>query len=1001
MPRDNTFSNSYEELDSKEHVYDADISSFMANEGEAADNMYNDGNARDAGISNARGNVQAKMRAENSASATSAGAQSAKMDSYISKIKDVINEIDMDRYSNDDVYAQAKINTIISKAAQWNEKRKGYYRGTFMKHYNNYDNLATTYYILCRGNEAELNNIGEKKIKEFVDNISVDENIIKALINERAAANNPRIQDERVRQALKTARLKKEADGGNPAVEMNNVEEEQGYDYKYHKKITVKGRGEGGSLKRFKVNTANNALSKYTASRQYKNDKVSSHDKLSSDEDKEDLVEAAGGGAEVDKINAVADDKAANNAHLYSAETAKSYMSKSGNSGDYINGQFISTTANDENAEAKDKDIKKKEELRAAIRNSDFFAHVNSRTIQQYMTYDEGNMELYKGKMDIARGGADNALKTALIYLHDSFEAPGAAGTAQIDNDSITALNAEEKVKVTKYLLALGNNTNAWDFAKSMVENYIKGDALLRLKFLGNLKGEMLRMTLWDELNEKRKDGRGDVSSVRKDEYANMKGGSFLFSANKMKSLFYSGDLFKHINTLTGLGSAATDLGFSISKTAYGKDDATSLRMEKVNNWAKFGSDVSSLLNDTDGFTTAKGGVVLGAVVGATALSAKTRDKDYADILTGKGSALSSGAKLKGLYQIYKDVVKFMEMRKKRAALNEKLANNDELKGKFIDKNANGAGDQISLVLKILEGMLGLLSGCVEEYRLYATTDKYKHDTEEFSGLAKDLLSLIRTSIAIYRSKVKIDLDKSRIEGMDSAVNAIRSDNDLNTEFKKNKQAQFMLSLTKSNARRNIHKERSDMAANIFSGVSTLAGMTESVTGSDSNNIIGKLVKDIPGLKSIQSWSGIIRRGVGAVGKVTGVVKQIIDKRVRGNIQRDVVKDALGDKKYWEMSSFSEILNEETGIKSKHYLADLSKIFSAIDTHAMVRKPGIDGNELKMAKKLMSTYYNDIDGDDATVKAKLKKVKLDDMLKEVGFEGKWRVMLKNSISKKL
>lgn len=1001
MPRDNTFSNSYEKLDSKEHVYDADISSFMANEGEAADNMYNGGNARDAGISNARGNVQAKMRAENSASATSAGAQSAKMDSYISKIKDVINEIDMDRYSNDDVYAQAKINTIISKAAQWNEKRKGYYSSTFMKHYNNYDNLATTYYILCRGNEAELNNIGEKKIKEFVDNISVDENIIKALINERAAANNPRIQDERVRQALKTARLKKEADGGNPAVEMNNVEEEQGYDYKYHKKITVKGRGEGGSLKRFKVNTANNALSKYTASRQYKNDKVSSHDKLSSDEDKEDLVEAAGGGAEVDKINAVADDKAANNAHLYSAETAKSYMSKSGNSGYYINGQFISTTANDENAEAKDKDIKKKEELRAAIRNSDFFAHVNSRTIQQYMTYDEGNMELYKGEMDTARGGADNALKTALIYLHDSFAAPGAAGTAQINNDSITALNAEEKVKVTKYLLALGNNTNAWDFAKSMVENYIKGDALLRLKFLGNLKGEMLRMTLWDELNEKRKDGKGDVSSVRKDEYANMKGGSFLFSANKMKSLFYSGDLFKHINTLTGLGSAATDLGFSISKTAYGKDDATSLRMEKVNNWAKFGSDVSSLLNDTGGFTSTAGMGVVGATAILTGVSAKTRDKDYADIVAGKGSALSSGAKIKGLYQIYKDVIKFREMRKKRADLNAKLGNPNELQGKFTDKSVNGFGDQTAAVLKIFETMLTLISGIAEEVRLYKTQDKYKHDTEEITGLIKDFVSLIRTGIEFYRSGVKIDLDKSRIKSMDNAASSIRADNNLNEEFKKNKQAQFMLSLTKSNAQRNIHKARSDRASNFFNAVSTASGMVETIGMSNDANILSSFAKKIGISKTLTNWSGIIKRGASAVSKVTGVVKQIIDKRVRGNIQRDVVKDALGDKKYWEMSSFSEILNEETGIKSKHYLADLSKIFSAIDTHAMVRKPDIDGNELKMAKKLMSTYYNDIDGDDATVKAKLKKVKLDDMLKEVGFEGKWRVMLKNSISKKL
>ncbi|MCR5777188.1 MAG: hypothetical protein K6G84_07215 [Lachnospiraceae bacterium] len=1033
MPRDNAYEQSYAEKDSEKQnrVYDDDIKSFMANEGAAADSMYNAAGERNTGISNALGNIKAKMKKENIASKTEAVAQAGKMDPVLDSIAEIINKSDAGKLQQNDNYAEEKTRKIISKANDWNEKSSQYYKKTFMARYNNYDNLATTYYIMSRSNRNALDNDSEKKIAEHVETLSVDANDIKGKIRNLRDPQNPpagNVTRDVVRNQF--GKLRKSG--------MSGVGEENHHSYKYHKKITMKGKDSAtGEILRYKVGKD---FQGYRAKRQYA--APAEQDSLRSQDDKDKLVDSAGGAKGpnqgADTMNLLADAKAANNAYLYSAETAKQYKTKGGHNGYYINGEFISTEANDAEAKSKDKekDIKEKEEIRTAIRNSSFFAHINSRTIQQYMTYDDGGE---RGKLkddidnlvnDASIAQGQDAVKDAVVYLTNTYLFDAHTTNApDINSDKITNLDKDQKVQVVKYLLSVDNKPRTWDFAKQMVEQYIKGLAKERLKYLGNHSGEMMRMTLWDELNTERKVNSDDVlNSVMKEEYANMKGNTFLFSQNKIKALWSSGELLKNVNTFMGLSSSIVGtVNSGLKAFDVNKDDDTDEiknarkdrldKSQKANDWVSFGSEVSSLLNDTDFFNSYTGTAFAGVSGAALIVLGKTKDdKSVSEVLAGKGNTLSTAAKIKSIYLIVKEIMAWHEMRKKREKTESKInaiddPNNQELKEKFVDRNENGGADQAVKCIKILEQACVLISAVTEEWKYYYTEgkDKHKWDTEEFAGSIKDLLGIVRGFIEVFRGREVRELNKSKIASVEGTLRDLEGNN-LKGEAEKNKQAQFMLSLTKSAKERENRKVRANMASSSFGMIGNAASIFNTLAGSDKSNVMGGWAAKLGiGNDKAKNISGFIKSAAGFAGKLTSVGQIFSDKAKRGEIQRDVVKEALGDSKYWtrgigRADYFGEVLNEETGIKSKHYLADLSRIFSAIDTHSMIKQsinPAVPRQTFELSKRVMQNFYSNLNGTDDEVRDKFKKVKLNDILKETGFSGNWRVMLKNSITNKL
>lgn len=114
----------------------------------------------------------------------------------------------------------------------------------------------------------------------------------------------------------------------------------------------------------------------------------------------------------------------------------------------------------------------------------------------------------------------------------------------------------------------------------------------------------------------------------------------------------------------------------------------------------------------------------------------------------------------------------------------------------------------------------------------------------------------------------------------------------------------------------------------------------------------------------------------------------------------------MGDKSLAWAAGFDAALKRETGINNKHYLMDLARVFMAIDTHAMIQKPGKSTGEEALAITAMQPYLNMAgEGDERFTGENLKKnrellrsLPLQSLMVSVGAPANWRAVLRNSIS---
>ena len=109
--------------------------------------------------------------------------------------------------------------------------------------------------------------------------------------------------------------------------------------------------------------------------------------------------------------------------------------------------------------------------------------------------------------------------------------------------------------------------------------------------------------------------------------------------------------------------------------------------------------------------------------------------------------------------------------------------------------------------------------------------------------------------------------------------------------------------------------------------------------------------------------------------------------------QKGAVTAALGDPKYYDYPHFDSILKEYTGINGRSHLAQVSRIFTAIDTHVLLRGAPPGSPEEQLAKTAMSAFYN-VDGPSGT---NIRKIPLSALLGQVGEGENWRSRLAAAI----
>ena len=186
-----------------------------------------------------------------------------------------------------------------------------------------------------------------------------------------------------------------------------------------------------------------------------------------------------------------------------------------------------------------------------------------------------------------------------------------------------------------------------------------------------------------------------------------------------------------------------------------------------------------------------------------------------------------------------------------------------------------------------------------------------------------------------------------------------------------NAQAQYFMSLTRMQSRKQRSAAGWNLGANVLGGLKDLASLIpESLGGS----IIKAAASVLPKTAEFIGWM---------VGKL---------KYDRQNFNNNIAM-MLGDASYAGTPYFNEVLKRETGIVNKHYLVDIARIFTAIDTHAMLKNPNASAGEMSLAKKVVGTLYGNVN--DKSVRT----IKLKDMLAYAGVSGEsdWRSLLRNSL----
>ena len=1024
------YKQSYESQDNKERVYDDNLTSFMGKRGAEADAVTNEDDARRAGINNAVNNLKVKLKNVNDDSKTAAGEFGLGIAHTVNDIVKIINGAKAARIGEDG-YADRIAGKIEEKARKWNDKRQKYYDGKFMEFYNKYDNLATTYYIMSRqaraaaGGASGLNATQQKRIVEPVQVVDTDRaSIINAtrLIKANPGNTTSQVVKERF------VKLRKKT-GSDEVVKGEMITDAAQNKYKLHKKITMKGKGDNNEIIRYKLK-ADNFAGKM-AKRQYSADEGSKHDELKSDETKKNLVARDVGADEeeqnADTMNLLSDAMAANDTKLYAAENAQLVQDEDGNDGYYINGEFVSASANNATAKIGDKKTADEEvEVRTAIRSNRFFDHVNSTTIQKYMTYDgdneRGAFDEQMAAVKTSTAANDQGLRSALEYVHNIYidHADGQPDEADINHASITALGKDEQKKVAMYLLSKDNKARAWEFAKDIVTTYIGDYAEQRLEMLNGASGEIMRMSLFEELGKNRSRrgkygadilGAANMNNPLEDEDLKDKRGGFWL---QLKQSWADGSLTKDINSAAKVAGAVSTWGSAVTSM---KNDSTDTNFfDDMDNWTTLVSECTDFIDSTGAANNYAG---LAATAGA-GIAAGKMGKDRADGEDGKdifkqlkekNGAVNNVLKIKYLFKIVKQAIgayegycKLKDLKKKKEALS---ADATKPKDRYLDSNHSLRIDLTNKIIEILSLAVKLADSFIEQDKRVGADGK----EEKFDGTAKNILNYVNDGLSVLKSTLSIV--KARIENSSYSELIDRSkqtlteladrtaDAGLADAADENKQGQFLLAMSKSSARKKLHMNRWDYVTNAVSALSSGAdavvrGFGKSSVGKTLSSGLSSLGINISG-KTMEGIAKKLPKLISGIGSVISFTKSMVS-RFAYDQNKEASKIIFKNEKIYKKSSFDRILKEETGIQSKRYLGDLSKIFSAIDTHAMIRKPDIGGNDLKLAKKLMSNYFGNISNNDNDAKAQMKKIKLADIIKHTGYSGNWRTLLKNSVT---
>ncbi len=297
-------------------------------------------------------------------------------------------------------------------------------------------------------------------------------------------------------------------------------------------------------------------------------------------------------------------------------------------------------------------------------------------------------------------------------------------------------------------------------------------------------------------------------------------------------------------------------------------------------------------------------------------------------------------------------------------------------------KSAKPGDQKWPLVMDFIDNTLSLISSITTVIDSFADA-LWSDQIKGFTNIIKNVFGMIRDTISVIGSGVEKSRitrsDRSLLTALDTFKNQRPEDNP--DEFakgeavSKNAQSKMFLTLARRRATRDQVKGGFGFFAKGLDSVGTVMGLGEK-----------------------SSWFNPVSLPFKLAGKVVSFIGMGVNKFI-GMLQReDNMGIMLGDKSLDDISGFNQILKEETGINNRHYLADLVRVFTTIDTHCLLHKSAArnDNAGLKVAQDVIKPYYQKREGE--TIEAFVARVSFNRLMKAVGAPNNWRSVLLESIS---
>ncbi len=864
------------------------------------------------------------------------------------------------------------IQQLIATSFRWKQMREQYRESTFRRRYNAYDNAASSYFKLTRTLSADQRTIGEASRKNIAEYVGVYDESEFAKIKEIIEAD----PDANIRFSSKPGKVSDDDSLNSPDPRDPLI--------KLHKTMVFQAFGEGISTlaaeqaagqRRVRMKLAPNFRG-YFAKSQYTDSTNTATDTwgAASPENRGKINEDAGrAGMTIPEMNLTAEEKGANGEYLVSEETARiqSAGMRSGrkevrgiyDSGVFYSDQDVTGKSNEDfSSSTRWNEMDRAEKLRSAIRRSDYFRHINAGTIQYYMSYDISEDFNKNNASQQAIAGMDSqAVKDAFQKYVEYKNAPAAKKpelyTALGVSAVVAAVSAPtEQARHMGVILLSDPEEPLWKIARSMAENMKGKFGFGRMSRTAKdlpASGQVMRIGLLEEFAKDRSVGFRKAikspSTLYPDNF-----NRFLESAAARRGSTFSGT-----NIMRGLASGllpkrAGDIYSTAASTA---NSIVTNGGDTDNPRAKFATDYGKLVS--------KVGDIPGAVVfGAVPLFATINM--YED-----GVPTDSSHTTMGIFSIVQNALEFVQNTISLVDVIRKDKEGDREKEKAKIEIALLIGRLLRLLVTCIKELVGVLGG---DAVLNVGITGIVNNIFKF---AEDTIKLVQTYA-----------EENRLKAVNSAMNTGLTDYRAKAANDPN-----YVPLTDS--------EKLGKAASESSFAQGFLGHEEDRMITEQRDAKADMI--VQSLDFALNVAGVAGAPVAyafkPAEKIITFISWAIDKVHDYDSFKKNIATMMGDASFASYGEFDSVLERETGIKDRHYLMDVSRVFMAIDTHCLVTKRGKDDGERNLALKLMLPFLNMPGGQDpAEDEENLRKVKLKSLLDAVGAQGNWRAVLRSSIT---